>query len=303
MTTSELDVFGFCPQAHRLDLQEGRRSADGVGTPGGAHVRGPDLAERQWDTPAAARGRMAHSRHAQRTTRPTGAWGARVAMAYLMLALATSAILKFGFGESSPADGVLLWAFPGADLPREALQLKVSLALFGALAVACFVVVRRSGTGLQRLGPIVYADDGQSGTFYRADLDISGRPDYVVRNGPWFFKEYRPVEFKSGRPPSPAPLDADPYPGHVLELEGQGLLIEGHVGRYPRRGYVVYQDGGKDVIHPVRLGARAKAQALAVVQAIRSGDTAASLPVDARCNGCKHRSVCPLLQAPALLRP
>lgn len=186
--------------------------------------------------------------------------------------------------------------FPRADTPSEVLQVELGLLLVAVLAVLAYLVVRYSGNPLQRLGAILYVDDGRSQTFHRADLDLTGRPDLVVRAGAWFRKEMRPVEFKSSKPPR------RPYPGDVMQLMGQALLLEERQGAYPRAGYVVYRDGDDYQVHRVSLGYRARAMALVLVEAIRSQGHPASVPVDARCTGCRHAGTCPMLKLQPLVR-
>ena len=187
---------------------------------------------------------------------------------------------------------ILRKGFPQADTPAEEFQLLLGLALFSAMAALAYFVVRYSSNPLQRLGPIVYLDDGQSPGFYRADLDFAGRPDMVVRAGPWFRKEDRPVEFKSGDPPS------TPYDGHILQLMGSGLSIEGHCGAHPRHGYVAYEDPDTGyIVHQVSLGLRSRAIAKRFVEELRSGIHPASVPVDHRCRGCPHQGSCPMVAA------
>jgi len=184
----------------------------------------------------------------------------------------------------------LLWqAFPRASTPAEQLQVVGGLLVALALAVAAYFVVRRTGHPIQRLGSVVYVDDGRAATLYHAGADVDGRPDFVVWAGPWLWKEHRPVEYKTSR------LPRTPYAGHVLQLAGYGLLIEAETGKYPRVGYLVYDHDGAPKAVKVRLGPRARALTLKVVATIREGRYPEVLPVDGRCRGCRQAANCPIL--------
>lgn len=98
---SELKSFGYCPEAHRLDLEHALAEAP-TGSPkhGGGRYPGSgqplDPGNLDWDTPQARRGRVAHARETQAAKRPSGAWGSRTALVFCMLAILASLILRLG---------------------------------------------------------------------------------------------------------------------------------------------------------------------------------------------------------------
>lgn len=98
---SELKAFGFCPEAHRLDLEYAlAKAATNVPSQPGVPFLGSgqplDPEELHWDTPQARRGRVAHAREAQSAQRPSGAWGSRSALVFCLLAILASLILRLG---------------------------------------------------------------------------------------------------------------------------------------------------------------------------------------------------------------
>src|SRR5688572_3275639 len=191
----------------------------------------------------------------------------------------------------TPLD-LLQQAFPRADTPADTLQVLLGLVLALVTALLAGHVVRFTGHPVQRLGRILYLDAPEYPTLVRQDLLFSGRPDFVVQTGFWWWKHVRPVEFKTGKPPNV------PYAGHVLQLAGYGLLIEGEVGHYPRHGYIVYEEGSSYRLHKVRLGPQVAWMATQFVKAIASGDCyPQSVPVDGRCTGCRQAAACPVLHA------
>src|SRR5688572_14528232 len=189
----------------------------------------------------------------------------------------------------TPLD-VIQKVFPRATSPADLLQVLLGLALATAVAALASWAVRSTGHPVQRLGRIVYLDTPDQPTLIRQDLNFSGRPDFVVQTGFWLWKDVRPVEFKTGKPP------AVPYAGHVLQLAGYGLLVEGETGRYPRYGYIMYEGGRSQTLHKVRLGPRLGWMAAQVVKAIAAGKChPLQVPVDRRCSGCRQAVACPVL--------
>jgi CRISPR-associated exonuclease Cas4 len=85
-------------------------------------------------------------------------------------------------------------------------------------------------------GKVVYLDTEHLGrlerTLYDPDLDLSGRPDYIVEMS----NELVPVEIKSGRAP------AYPYPSHVMQLATYCKLVHSAFGVRPSCGIVKYAD-------------------------------------------------------------
>ena len=103
--------------------------------------------------------------------------------------------------------------------------------------VAALWISRR---GLDRAGlpsgKVVYIDTEQLGrpksALYDAATNLSGRPDYLMRDG----GQLIPVEVKSGRAPFM------PYESHRMQLAAYCLLVEAVHGQVPARGIIKYAD-------------------------------------------------------------
>lgn len=110
------------------------------------------------------------------------------------------------------------------------------LLLALALALWWLSTRARRATGLPE-GRVVYSDTGawqrNEQPLYSARHRLSGKPDYLVRDG----EAVIPVEVKSG----PAPRA--PREGHVLQLAAYCLLVHERFGRRPSHGLVKYDDG------------------------------------------------------------
>lgn len=103
------------------------------------------------------------------------------------------------------------------------------------LAVVLFLISGRTrkSTGLPG-GRVVYADMGNwekvKKPLYDPITQITGRPDYIVRQG----DEVIPVEVKSGKAPE------SPYDSHIFQLAAYCLLIEREYGKRPPYGIIHY---------------------------------------------------------------
>lgn len=178
------------------------------------------------------------------------------------------------------------------------LPLPVILAIAGIVAglLALRFVKKSFDSPINRLGRIVYRDDMSDAPLMRNKVQmVAGRPDFVIASkGISTFSEFRPVEVKTSRIPS------KPHASHVMQLASQGLLVEGEFGRYPRWGYVHYeeQDTRRIETFKVRLGPRARKMILELNGRLRTGNChPRQIEVDNRCNGCMHRASCPILAA------
>jgi CRISPR-associated exonuclease Cas4 len=65
---------------------------------------------------------------------------------------------------------------------------------------------------------------------YTADLALTGKPDYILRQG----NDFIPVEVKTGRTPS------EPYESHIYQLAAYCLLIDRTYNKRPPRGIIHY---------------------------------------------------------------
>src|SRR5215216_6451536 len=106
------------------------------------------------------------------------------------------------------------------------------------LAILLWLLARRArrATGLPE-GVVVYTDSGGwarvEKPLFSAGLQLTGKPDYLVRQG----SAVIPVEIKSGL----APADG-PRPGHVYQLAAYCALVEDTYGQRPDYGLIQYAD-------------------------------------------------------------
>lgn len=116
------------------------------------------------------------------------------------------------------------------------MELQLALAAL-ILALVLFFVSRRKrrAAGLPG-GQVIYSDTGAweelEKPLYDPVTAISGRPDYLVRQG----KTVIPVEVKSGRTPE------SPYDSHIFQLAAYCLLVEREYGKRPPYGIIHYQN-------------------------------------------------------------
>jgi CRISPR-associated exonuclease Cas4 len=162
------------------------------------------------------------------------------------------------------------------------------ILLLLALALLFWILSRRvsQASGLPQ-GRLVYVDTGAWGRLekplFSKRLQLTGKPDYVVRDG----KQVVPVEVKSGR----APADG-PYESHVYQLAAYCALVEETYGRRPAYGLIRYadktwavdytqtlEDGLERLLDEIRLDSTAPDVA-------RSHDSAA------RCRACGFKEMC-----------
>lgn len=107
--------------------------------------------------------------------------------------------------------------------------------LFLALLLFFFSRRKRRAAGLPG-GRVIYTDTGAweelEKPLYDPVVEISGRPDYLVKQG----KHVIPVEVKSGRTPD------SPYDSHIYQLAAYCLLVEREFGKRPPYGIIHYQN-------------------------------------------------------------
>jgi CRISPR-associated exonuclease Cas4 len=105
-----------------------------------------------------------------------------------------------------------------------------------AVVAWLFASSKREKTGLPA-GEVIYTDTGawteQEDTLYSANLQLVGRPDYLVqaKNG-----DLIPVEVKSSNAPR------RPYQAHILQLAAYCVLVEEVYGVRPSHGILQYRD-------------------------------------------------------------
>lgn len=98
---------------------------------------------------------------------------------------------------------------------------------------------RRKASGIPG-GRRVYSDTSswqeQERPLYDPDLGLTGRPDYIIKDG----RHIIPVEVKSSRIPD------TPYDSHIFQLAAYCLLIQRVFHNRPPYGMLHYTDGGQN---------------------------------------------------------
>jgi CRISPR-associated exonuclease Cas4 len=144
---------------------------------------------------------------------------------------------------------------------------------------------QRARTGLPG-GRLIYSDTHLWGAVEKpltvAELGLTGKPDYLVRNGSILV----PVEVKSGRAP------AAPYDSHIFQLAAYCLLVERTYGQRPPYGILHYS--GRDFAIPYTQALEsALLDTLAEIRRDESRrEVQRSHEEAARCRKCGFRSAC-----------
>lgn len=161
------------------------------------------------------------------------------------------------------------------------------LLLFLALIVWLLAGRAQRASGLPR-GAVVYTDTGgwdrNEQPLYSARLGLSGKPDYLVRQGGGAVV---PVEVKSMAAPP-----AGPHAGHVFQLAAYCALVAEATGRRPRFGLIRYADQTLRVDYTPAL----ERDLLALLREMRAARAAADMDrshdAPARCRACGFAAVC-----------
>ncbi len=136
-------------------------------------------------------------------------------------------------------------------------------------------------------GKIVYSDTGirqeLEKPLYDRSLGLTGRPDYLVRQG----KRLIPVEVKSAAAP---PV---PYDSHVFQVLAYCLLVARQMGTRPPYGLLRYADRE----FRIDFTYEAEDRLLEVLAEIRRAERRGGLPERshasaARCRACGFRELC-----------
>lgn len=157
-----------------------------------------------------------------------------------------------------------------------------------ALAVLVWLLARRtrSGTGLPP-GVVVYSDTGGwsrvERPFFSATLRLTGKPDYLVRQG----DRVIPVEVKSGHAPA-----GGPHAGHVYQLAAYCALVAEAQGRRPAYGIIQYADRSLAVDYSRELEAELHGLLAEMRADVEADDVARSHDSAARCHACGFWEVC-----------
>lgn len=143
----------------------------------------------------------------------------------------------------------------------------------------------RASLGVPK-GRVIYADmDDQlrvDQPLFDSDLNLVGRPDYLVRSG----NELIPVEVKSGRAP------AQPYESHVYQLAAYCVLVARQYGRRPTHGLIRYSEKS----FRVEFTAQLERELLALLQEMRANMDSPNLQRShnqpSRCRACGYLELC-----------
>lgn len=154
-----------------------------------------------------------------------------------------------------------------------------------ALALFWLATRRRRQLGLPA-GALRYRDmeggDRLREALYDPELDLAGRPDYLVEQG----GELIPVEVKSGRKPK------SPYESHVHQLAAYCILVESEFGRRPSHGLIRYPEGQFRVEFTEQLEVRTRALVAEMQAALDQLDLDRSHNQRARCRACGYLEIC-----------
>jgi CRISPR-associated exonuclease Cas4 len=165
------------------------------------------------------------------------------------------------------------------------MPLAIGLLLFLGLLLLWQASRRRRQSGLPG-GRVIYADVGtwqeNSDSLYDPLLDLTGKPDYLVRQG----DQIVPVEVKSGRTPN------SPYDSHIFQLAAYCLLVQRAFGRRPTHGIIRYPQRSYEIEYTVQL----EQDLLDLIEDVRrherKRDVDRSHHQQGRCEGCGFRRVC-----------
>ncbi len=164
------------------------------------------------------------------------------------------------------------------------------LLAFALVIIALFLLrggsQRQRDAGLPR-GRVVYDDSSRHGgesvpPLYSAVLGLSGKPDYIVRQG----GAEIPVEVKSRRAPH------EPYDSHIYQMAAYCMLVAEHFGKRPPYGIIRYQDRAFQIPFTreleqslVELLGEMRHHKVSVIPHRSHGQPA-------RCAGCGYQAIC-----------
>lgn len=135
-------------------------------------------------------------------------------------------------------------------------------------------------------GKVIYADTQKWGEvtdpLYDSNLDLTGKPDYLVQHG----REIIPVEVKSSR------ISVSPYDSHIFQLAVYCYLVERTYGYRPPYGIIKYANKTFRIDYTDSL----ESSLLDVLADMRryAGRTSVNREHtdSARCAGCGYREKC-----------
>lgn len=158
------------------------------------------------------------------------------------------------------------------------------LLLAGALLLWLGARQRRA-SGLPA-GRIIYDDSGGrikvERPLYDSTLGLTGKPDYVIKQGETLI----PVEVKSGFAPS------RPYQGHIFQLAAYCLLLQRQTGNRPSYGVIQYRNRSFAIDYTTALENELMTLIGEMRYQERRGEADRSHQEPARCARCGYRSLC-----------
>lgn len=154
-----------------------------------------------------------------------------------------------------------------------------------ALGILYLAAKRQGSMGLPE-GRIIYADTQHwakvKRPLYDRELELSGRPDYLIRKG----KLIIPVEVKSTQ------VKTSPHEAHIWQLAAYCRLVEKDMGTRPPYGVLHYPN----VTFAVDFTPKLEQDLIRLLRDIRlseqSGDVSRSHNNPNRCLHCSYRSTC-----------
>lgn len=172
-----------------------------------------------------------------------------------------------------------------AELQSAAFCLTITLALL-AIGALVYASSLRQNSGLPS-GKIIASDTGtwfpQSGPLFDPDLQLTGKPDYLVEQADGIIV---PVEVKSSKAPP------EPHESHILQLAAYCVLVDSVYGVRPTHGILQY----KDKAYAVDFTPEIEEDLLDIIAEMREDMFAEDVPRDhqdwRRCAKCGFRSVC-----------
>lgn len=166
-------------------------------------------------------------------------------------------------------------------------MLWLALLLISTAALVFWLASRqRKGCGLPG-GDIVYSDTGlweeTQEAFYDSRLNLTGKPDYVIRQGYTLI----PVEVKTGRTP------IEPYDSHIFQLSAYCYLADQATGlrppfgvlHYPKQTFTIdYTEAMENALLALIVDIREQEK--------RKRDLPRSHAEAGRCRACGFRDIC-----------
>ncbi len=117
---------------------------------------------------------------------------------------------------------------------------------------------------------------------YDAELELTGRPDYLVKDR----SSIIPVEVKSSR------VSFAPYEGHIFQLAAYCQLVEAEFGIRPEYGIINYPDKSFRVDYTADLQNRLHQELNDLRHVGNQPDVNRSHNSPGRCRMCGYRSIC-----------